>query len=67
MSDRPFAAAVPRLLAMIDDPSSDVRTTAVEALGAIGTAPARDALRAALNSKDARVRKAAIEALGNRP
>jgi HEAT repeat protein len=51
---------------MLDDPNSDVRESAVEALGDIADASAYDALRSALTSKDAKVRQRAAEALGDR-
>jgi HEAT repeat protein len=51
---------------MLDDPNADVRQSAVEALGNIPDGAAYDALRSALTSKDAKVRRAAAEALGDR-
>ena len=51
---------------MLDDPNGDVRQSAVDALGNIADEAALDALRAALTSKDAKVRRAAAEALGER-
>jgi HEAT repeat protein len=43
-----------------------VRESAIEALSNIADGAAYDALRAALTSKDAKVRRAAAEALGDR-
>jgi HEAT repeat protein len=51
---------------MLDDSNADVREGAVDALGNIADGAAYDALRAALTSKDAKVRRAAAEALGER-
>ena len=52
---------------LLEDASSDVRQAAVEALSEARSPAARDALRLALSSPDAKVRRAAAEALGNRP
>ena len=52
---------------MLEDTNSDVRESAVEALSEARSPAAREALRLALNSPDAKVRRAAAEALGNRP
>ena len=60
-------AAIPALRRLIDDPKSDVRETATEALGNIADPAARQALRAALQSPDPKVRRAAAEALGQEP
>ena len=51
---------------MLDDPHGDVRESAIDALSNIADGAAYDALRAALTSKDAKVRRAAAEALGDR-
>jgi len=51
---------------LLDDGNSDVREHAIEALGNIADPAAFEALRAALTSKDAKVRRAAVEALGDR-
>jgi HEAT repeat protein len=61
-----MAGAVPTLRRMLDDPNPDVRERAVNALGDIPDNAAYDALRVALTSKDAKVRRAAAEALGDR-
>jgi HEAT repeat protein len=58
--------AIPSLRRLIEDPDEDVRENAVEALAQMADDAAADALRAALNSKDANVRRAATEALGDR-
>ena len=50
-----------------DDGSADVRYEAVDALANYAEDAARDALRAALRSTDAKVRQRAAEALGERP
>ena len=67
--EQPLAPAVVTALSKLiaDDPSGDVKEAAVETLAEARNPAARDALRAALNSSDARVRRAAAEALGNRP
>jgi HEAT repeat protein/beta-lactamase regulating signal transducer with metallopeptidase domain len=65
--ERPFAGLVPVLSRMMEDPNGDVRIEAVSALGEIRDSAARTALRAALNSKDAKVRARAAEVLGERP
>ena len=57
---------MPVLRKMLDDPSGDVRVEVVSALGEIGDPTAREGLRAALKSKDARVRQRAAEVLGDR-
>jgi HEAT repeat protein len=59
-------AAIPSLRRMIDDPDHDVRENAVSALANIADDAATAALRAGLGSKDAKVRRAAAEALGER-
>ena len=51
---------------MIDDENHDVRENAISALANIGDDAAVAALRAGLASKDAKVRRAAAEALGDR-
>jgi HEAT repeat protein len=51
---------------MLEDPNPDVRESVVSALGNIADSAAYDALREALMSKDAKVRRAAAEALGER-
>jgi len=58
--------AIPTLRQLLDDPDDDVRESAVSALSEIADDSAADALRAALTSKDANVRRAATEALGDR-
>ena len=61
------SARVALLLKVLSrDPDADVRESAVDALGNIADGAAYDALRAALTSKDAKVRRAAAEALGER-
>ncbi len=69
LREKPLSAAVVAALAKLiaDDPSADVKEAAVETLGEARSPAARDAIKAALNSPDARVRRAAAEALGNRP
>ena len=49
------------------DLRSDVREAATEALGHIADPAARQALQAALQSSDPKVRRAAAEALGQDP
>jgi len=58
--------AIPALRRMLEDPNGDVRESAVDALGNIADGAALEALRAALTSKDAKVRRLAAEALGER-
>ncbi len=69
LRDQPLSPAVVGALAKLvtDDPSADVRESAVGALAEARNPAARDAIKAALNSPHARVRRAAAEALGNRP
>ena len=62
----PMIGAIPTLRRMLEDPNGDVRESAIDALGNIADGAAYDALRAALTSKDAKVRRAAAEALGDR-
>ena len=62
-----MVAAIPQLRRLIDDPRGDVREGATEALGHIADPAARQALQAALQSPDPRVRRAAAEALGQDP
>ena len=64
--ERSAVAAIPSLRRMIDDENRDVRENAVSALANIGDEAAVAALRAGLASKDAKVRRAAAEALGDR-
>jgi HEAT repeat protein len=59
-------AAIPALRKMLDDENRDVRENAISALANIGDDAAVAALRAGLASKDAKVRRAAAEALGDR-
>jgi HEAT repeat protein len=59
-------AAIPALKRLLDDGNADVRGNAISALGNIADAGAYEALRGALTSKDAKVRRAAVEALGER-
>ena len=69
LHDQPLAPAVVSALARIiaDDASADVKESAVQALAEARNPAARDAIRHALTSSDPRVRRAAAEALGNRP
>lgn len=69
VKEQPAAAALVIVLRkmMLEDASSDVRQSAVEALSEARSPAARDALRVALSSPDAKVRRAAAEALGSRP
>ena len=60
----PRDAVVARLSALLQDPVSDVRRTAAEALGKLGSPVAVPALTDALKDKDPRVREAAALALG---
>ena len=59
-----MVAAIPQLRRLIDDPRGDVREAATEALGHLADPTARQALQAALQSPDPKVRRAAAEALG---
>jgi HEAT repeat protein len=59
--------AIPSLRRLVDDPKSDVRETATQALGNIADPSARQALQAALQSRDPKVRQAAAQALGQEP
>lgn len=66
--EAPSAAVVAALRKLVtSDPNADVRTTAIEALAEARHPQAREAIKAALTSGDARVRRAAAEALGQRP
>ncbi len=69
LRDQPLAPALVSALTKLitDDPSGDVKESAVETLAEARNPAARDAIKGALNSPDARVRRAAAEALGNRP
>jgi len=57
-------AAVPWLLARLDDPDGDVRARAAHALGAIGVVEGAPALRKALGDPEWPVRAMAAKALG---
>ena len=67
--EQPPSASLVALLrkAALEDANIEVREAAVEALSEVRSPAARDALRQALTSADARVRRAAAEALGSRP
>jgi len=65
--ERSVIAAIPSLRQLVDDPRSGVRETATQALGNIANPAARQALQAALQSRDPNVRRAAAEALGQDP
>ena len=69
LRDQPLLPAIVTALTKLiaDDPSGDVKEAAVETLAEARNPAARDAIKGALNSPDARVRRAAAEALGNRP
>src|SRR3989442_1635517 len=64
---RSAAGAIAQLRRLIDDARSDVREAATQALGHIADPAARQALQAALQSPDPKVRRAAAEALGQDP
>lgn len=63
----PVDAMVPALRKLLDDSDSDVRQEAVDALAEIRSPAARAAIRLALKSDDAKVRRRAAEVLGDRP
>lgn len=56
-------AAVPAMLAVINDPDAEIRRAAIEMLGEVRAMTAKDALTRALGDPDPEIRKAAIEAL----
>ncbi len=55
---------VPRLIALLEDPSPVLRQTAAEALGKIGDQSAEPALVAVLDDADPNIRAAGVRALG---
>jgi HEAT repeat protein/beta-lactamase regulating signal transducer with metallopeptidase domain len=69
LREQPLSPALVTALTKIinDDASGEVKESAVETLAEARNPAARDAIKGALNSPDARVRRAAAEALGNRP
>ncbi|MFO0731564.1 MAG: HEAT repeat domain-containing protein [Nitrospiraceae bacterium] len=60
----PLDAVATRMIALLQDPTADVRRTAAEALGKLGSPVAGPALTGALRDKDPRVREAVALALG---
>jgi beta-lactamase regulating signal transducer with metallopeptidase domain len=62
--ERRLVALVPRLITMLDDASGEVRATSAEALTEMKTEASHRALRLAITHRDARVRRIAIEYLG---
>jgi beta-lactamase regulating signal transducer with metallopeptidase domain len=62
--ERVLVALVPALVAMLEDPSGDVRESAAEALTEMRTEASHRALRLAITHRDARVRRIAVEYLG---
>jgi len=56
---------VPHLIKLIDDPDVDVQTAAIQALGKIGGAKAKDCLERCLNNASAVIRQAAEQALND--
>lgn len=62
--DRRMTALVPSLIAMLEDPSGDVRESAAHALTEMKTEASHKALRMAITHRDARVRRVAVEYLG---
>ncbi|MBI3792120.1 MAG: HEAT repeat domain-containing protein [Gemmatimonadetes bacterium] len=67
--DQPLSATMVAALRklVMEEGNADVRTSAIEALAEARNPAAREAIKAALSSSDARVRRAAVEALGQRP
>lgn len=67
LGERRLVSMIPELRRLaLEDGAADVRYEAVDALATYAEDAARDALRAALRSTDAKVRKRAAEALGDR-
>jgi len=56
-------AAVPQLIRLVDDKDVDVQMAAIQALGKIGNAQAKECLKQCLESASEAIRKAAEEAL----
>lgn len=63
--DRRMTSLVPTLIRMLEDTSGEVRESAAEALTEMRTEASHRALRMALTHRDARVRKIAVEYLGD--
>jgi HEAT repeat protein/beta-lactamase regulating signal transducer with metallopeptidase domain len=61
---RRMVALVPKLISMLDDASGDVRATSAEALTEMKTEASHRALRMALTHRDARIRRIAVDYLG---
>jgi beta-lactamase regulating signal transducer with metallopeptidase domain len=62
--ERRMVTLVPALIAMLEDPSGEVRESAAEALTEMRTEASHRALRLAITHRDARVRRVAVEYLG---
>lgn len=62
--ERRMVSLVPTLIRMMDDASGEVRETAAEALTEMRTEASHRALRLAITHRDARVRRVAVEYLG---
>lgn len=62
--DRVLVSLVPALIALLEDASSEVRETAAHALTEMRTEASHRALRMAITHRDARVRRIAVEYLG---
>jgi beta-lactamase regulating signal transducer with metallopeptidase domain len=64
-ADRRMVMLVPRIVAMLEDPVSDVREQAAEALTEMKTEASHRALRAAITHRDPKVRRIAVSYLGD--
>jgi HEAT repeat protein/beta-lactamase regulating signal transducer with metallopeptidase domain len=62
--ERRLVSLVPKLIAMLEDVSGEVRATSAEALTEMKTDASHRALRLAITHRDARVRRIAVEYLG---
>lgn len=64
-ADRRMVVLVPRIVAMLEDPVSDVREQAAESLTEMKTEASHRALRMAITHRDPKVRRIAVSYLGN--
>jgi beta-lactamase regulating signal transducer with metallopeptidase domain len=62
--ERRLVSLVPKLIAMMEDANGEVRSTAAEALTEMKTEASHRALRMAITHRDARVRRIAVDYLG---
>jgi len=62
--ERKLVSLVPQLIQLMEDASGEVRESAAEALTEMRTEASHRALRMALTHRDAKVRRIAVEYLG---